>query len=264
MKTREVQVKVSTDQHLKQQHRSLRQSFLQHVARSIRAITLASIASAIAIGASAQSPTANLQIPGLPTTSSWRHQPSSASYQNGALTITAGPGSNWFITPVEGTEELSADSAPTLLFPTEAKEFVFSSRISLDFDSKWDAGALVVFANDKTWAKFCFEKDFSGKPMVVSVVTRGHSDDNNHFAVEGHSIWLKIAKLSNGFFFYTSFDGKSWTIIRNFNLNEGTDYKLGDLRFGFLAQSPEGKSTKVVFDNIAFQPSRIANPWTGQ
>jgi uncharacterized protein len=257
-------VRVSNDLHDNERHRSLRPSSFQHLAHSIRAIAIACIASALAVGAPAQKLAENLRIPGLPTTSSWRHQPLSASYENGTLTIIAGQGSNWFITPIDGTEELSADSAPTLLFPIESKEFVFSARISLDFDSQWDAGALVVFANDKTWAKFCFEKNISGKPMVVSVITRGRSDDNNHFFVEGHSIWFKVAKLSNGFIFYTSFDGKSWTIIRDFNLNEGVDYKPGDLRFGFLAQSPEGKSTKVVFDNIVFQPSRIANAWTGQ
>lgn len=235
---------------------------MARLSRTVKVVVF--LVSAFGLCAVAQKPVDLLRVPGLPAATSWRHQPLSASFSDGALTITAGPGSNWFVTPIDGTEEFSADSAPTLLFPVESKEFVLSSRISLDFESQWDAGALVVFANDKTWAKFCFEKNISGKPMVVSVVTRGRSDDNNHFFVEGHSVWLKIAKLSNGFVFYTSLDGKSWTIIRDFTLNEGVDYRPGELRFGFLAQSPDGKSTKVVFDNIVYQPSRIANPWTGQ
>ena len=254
----------STDLHNSERHHSLKSASFQPFEYSIRAIAIACVVSSIALGAPAQKPAENPRIPGLPAMSSWRHQPLSASYENGALTITAGQGSNWFITPIDGTEELSADSAPTLLFPVEANEFVLSARISLDFASKWDAGALIVFANDRTWAKYCFEKNISGKPMVVSVVTRGRSDDNNHFPVEGHSAWLKIAKISNGFVLYMSLDGKSWTILREFTLNEGVDYKPGELRVGFLAQSPEGTSAKVVFDNIVFQPSRIANPWTGQ
>jgi len=257
-------VRLSTDLHDNKRHHSLNSSSFQRLAHLIRAITMACIASTIAMGAPAQKPAETPRIPGLPAISSWRHQPLSASLENGALTITAGQGSNWFITPIDGTEELSADSAPTLLFPVEANEFVLSARISLDFASKWDAGGLIVFANDRTWAKYCFEKNISGKPMVVSVVTRGRSDDNNHFPVEGHSVWLKIAKISNGFVLYMSPDGKSWTILREFTLNEGVDYKPGELRVGFLAQSPEGKSAKVVFDNIVFQPSRIVDPWTGQ
>jgi regulation of enolase protein 1 (concanavalin A-like superfamily) len=79
------------------------------------------------------------------------------------------------------SDECSADSAPTLLFPVTARDFVFSARLSHDFASQWDAGALVVYVDRTHWIKYCFEKNITGKPMVVSVVTRSKSDDVNHF-----------------------------------------------------------------------------------
>ena len=78
---------------------------------------------------------------GFPAAAEWRHQPVSAAYKDGALTIVAAAKTNWFISPIDGNV---ADNAPTLLFAAPKGDFVFSAHISHDFASTWDAGALVV------------------------------------------------------------------------------------------------------------------------
>src|ERR1700730_10338195 len=42
--------------------------------------------------------------------------------------------------------------------------------------TKWDAGALMLWADDHHWAKLSFELSPEKHPMMVTVVTRGVSD----------------------------------------------------------------------------------------
>ena len=128
----------------------------------------------------------------------------------GALSITAGKQTNWFVSPLDGVK---AENSPKLLLKP-AEDFVLSAKVTVDFQSQWDAGTLVLYANDTVWAKLCFEMSIEKQPTIVSVVTRGLSDDNNSIAIHGNSVYLKIAKVGQGIFFYASTDGKKWTIIR--------------------------------------------------
>ena len=88
--------------------------------------------------------------------------------------------------------------------------------------------------------------------------------DVNHFFVESHEIYFQIAKLNNAYFLYTSSDGRNWLLVRSFNLGEGIDYKPEQLRFGFLAQSPQGKENTVVFDHLVYQRKRIGDIFKGE
>ena len=69
--------------------------------------------------------------------------------------------------------------------------------------------------------------------MVVSVVTRGVSDDADSRDVEGSGTWLRISRSASGSFaFHAATDGVHWSLIRHFSLGTGP----GDVvRIGFLA-----------------------------
>ncbi len=187
-----------------------------------------------------------------------RNQPVSWSIgDNDTLTIKAAPKTNWFIAPLDLR---SWDSAPMLLF-RPADDFTLSAKISLEPRSRWDAGSLVLFINENTWAKICLEApEGQGRMSVVMVVTRGESDDSYSIPVTGNSLYMKIAKIGPSFVFYVSPDGKSWSMVRNFRL--GADTK--GLRAGFSAQSPIGAGSTVVFSNINYAPKRIADMFTGE
>ena len=84
------------------------------------------------------------------------------------------------------------------------------------------------------WAKLCLELSPQGEVMVVSVVTRGASDDCNSVIVDG-PVWLRVAHLERAFAFHYSLDGATWHMVRYFSLGEPEPVEVG-----FLAQSPTG------------------------
>ena len=86
---------------------------------------------------------------------------------------------------------------------------------------KFDAGVLLVWVDERTWAKFCFEFSPAAEPMVVSVVTRDVSDDANAFVVPDRSVWLRVSRVDHVYAFHASTDGRTWRLIRVFTLGDG-------------------------------------------
>lgn len=136
---------------------------------------------------------------------------------------------------------------------------MLSAKVTLQFRSRWDAGALVLYVDEKNWAKFAFEAPEEGQPAVVSVVTRGESDDCTSIPVRDSSVYLKIAKIGPAFAFYASSDGRIWKMVRNFRLSSNAG-----LRAGFSAQSPIGNGSTVVFSEIHYATTRMTKIETGE
>jgi len=62
------------------------------------------------------------------------------------LTISSNPKTDWFVDPFDGTV---AKTAPILLF-TPGPDYVLSARVTVQFTTKWDAGALMLWATITT------------------------------------------------------------------------------------------------------------------
>jgi regulation of enolase protein 1 (concanavalin A-like superfamily) len=185
----------------------------------------------------------------------WKNLPLEWKVEKGeSLSITAGKATDWFISPLDGGK---TENSPKLLFQPSG-DFVLSAKVTVNFRSQWDAGVLVLYANDAVWAKLCFEMSMDKQPTIVSVVTRTLSDDNNSIPIQGNSVYLKIAKIGQAVFFYASSDGKKWAIIRAFSL-----LPAQQLRAGFSSQSPQGDQCETVFSEIKYRAKRV-NPWTGE
>ena len=201
-----------------------------------------------AIFVRAQSPAS---IPGIPGTLSWQNKPLSSQLDDkNMLTISAGPKTDWFVDPFDGTV---ANNAPTLLF-TPNSDYVFSARVAVKFATKWDAGALLLWGDDHHWAKLSYELSPDRVPTLVTVVTRGLSDDCNSKELRQDSVYLRIAKSGKTYVLYFSPDGHEWQILRTFSLD--TDLPI---RAGFEAQSPAGSGTVATFSSITYDPHRISN-----
>jgi hypothetical protein len=166
------------------------------------------------------------------------------------LTISSSPKTDWFVDPFDGTV---AKSAPILLF-TPDPDYVLSARVTVKFATKWDAGALMLWGDDHHWAKLSFELSPDGKPTLVTVVTRGLSDDCNSVQLSANSVYLRIAKSGTTYVFYFSTNGQSWQILRTFSL----DTEL-PVRVGFESQSPAGPGAVAKFSTITYDPHRIDN-----
>jgi hypothetical protein len=68
-------------------------------------------------------------------------------------TISSNAKTDWFVDPFDGTV---AKTAPILLF-TPGADYVLSARVTVQFATKWDVGALMLWGDDHHWAKLSFE-----------------------------------------------------------------------------------------------------------
>ena len=94
--------------------------------------------------------------------------------------------------------------------------------------------------------------------MVVSVVTRGESDDCNSMPVEGGAAWLRVSRLARAFAFHRSTDGEHWDMVRYFGLGNPESVEVG-----FLAQSPTGDGCTATFEDVAFSREELADVRSG-
>ncbi|WP_089104472.1 DUF1349 domain-containing protein [Streptomyces hyaluromycini] len=171
------------------------------------------------------------------------------------VTAAAAAHSDIFIDPGAGTQ-LNAESmlnAATLLGVPPDGDFQFSARVTVEFASTYDAGVLLLWIDDRHWGKFCFEYSPDREPMIVSVVTRGVSDDANAFVVDDRTVWLRVSRIDHAFAYHASLDGKTWRMIRFFTIADTST----PVSIGFEAQSPTGDGCLVTFDDIHFTSTRL-------
>jgi uncharacterized protein len=173
------------------------------------------------------------------------------------LATVAAPHSDIFVDP-GGAGQVNAETllnAATLLGDVPEGDFQFRTQVSVEFASTFDAGVLLLWLDERHWAKLCFEFSPDREPWVVSVVNRDVADDANAFVVEGGSMWLRISRLDQVYAFHASLDGQRWRLIRAFVLSApGTSTRLG-----FEAQSPTGDGCAVTFQGIAFEQRRLTD-----
>jgi len=194
-------------------------------------------------------------LPSIPTPLDWQIAP--LDYEvDPALTIKSGPKTDWFIDP-NRSEELG--TAPNALFAAPDTNFTLSAKVTVDFAATYDAGVLRIHERDDLWAKLCFEYSPQGHPTIVSVVTRGYSDDCNSVQISGNTVHLRLTRLGDAFAFHYSLDGHYWHLVRYFTLG-----KLQLPQFGFSSQSPTGTGCTAVFADIQYQARKVADLRNGE
>ncbi|MFC4062342.1 DUF1349 domain-containing protein [Planomonospora corallina] len=169
------------------------------------------------------------------------------------LVVGAGARTDLFSDP--GGPDRFAD-APALVGRLDG-DFMLSARVRLDTRATYDAGVLLLYGDAGRWAKLCLELSPQGRPTIVSVVTRGVSDDCNSFPVEGDDVRLRISRIGTAFAFHADPGTGFWHLVRYFALD-------GDLECGFLAQSPTGEGCTVRFEEIRFRAERLKGLRTGE
>ena len=193
--------------------------------------------------------------PALPLPLHWHSVPEAWTItEDAALTIVAGARTDLFIDPQTAAEALNAP----LLLAHVTGDFMLSARVRVDFAATFDAGALVLYTHDRAWAKLCLEYSPQAAATIVSVVTRGVSDDCNSWPVAGRHAWLRVARLGPACAFHASADGTEWELVRHFALPTEENPAVG-----FLAQSPTGSGCSATFDDIHYRPQRLSDLRTG-
>jgi regulation of enolase protein 1 (concanavalin A-like superfamily) len=196
-----------------------------------------------------------IRLPDVPLDLRWQLPPERWDLSGGALAIRAGARTDLFVDPSGGP---AVANAPRLL-GTAAGDFLLSARVTVDFAARFDAGVLLLYVDDGSWAKLCFEYAPLDVPTVVSVVTRGVSDDCNSYPVEGNTTWLRVARQGGAFAYHSSTDGVRWQLVRHFALAPAAGVAVG-----FLAQSPEGEGCQAMFDSIGYRTERLRDLRSGE
>lgn len=172
-----------------------------------------------------------------------------------SLVITAAEQTDWFIDPDTGKV---VDNAPALLMGIQ-EPCMLMALVEVNHTATFDAGVLAVYHSDRIWAKLCLELSPQGQPTIVSVATRGTSDDCNSFPIATHSAYLRLAKLERAYAFHYSADGTYWHLIRYFALAESPAAEIG-----FLVQSPTGNGCTARFRKITFHPRPLIDIRSGE
>lgn len=195
----------------------------------------------------------------IPGDLTWKNQPVKSTFGDAELrqiSITAGRQVDWFIHP---SGEPVYASAPIALFTPPDSTFQLQAKVTVDFAGTYDAGTIFLYVHDTLWAKLCFEYSPQGQPMVVSVVTRGVSDDCNSVTIEGRSVYLRLYREERVLAFHYSLDGRNWHFVRHFSLGD-----VAQSQVGFSAQSPVGEGCEVIFSDIRYTPSPISDLRNGE
>ena len=182
---------------------------------------------------------------------------SKAEYKDGVLTVYAPSQTDYFNSPVKENGAFPEPVANASLFYTELTgDFVFKSKVQLEFKNFYDAAALLVYENENVWAKLALENSDlpCRKPAVVSVVTNRISDDCNGPVMDGNSVWFQISRVDDCFAFHYSVDGVEYNMVRVFTLPVGQTVKVG-----FEAQAPMGEGGNRYYSEISIQNKRVEN-----
>lgn len=172
--------------------------------------------------------------------------------RGGALVVTTAGRTDNFVAPDGEATVLNGARA---LATTPPGRWQMSARVSVDFRSDYDAGVLLLWSDHLHFAKLCFERSPSREAMVVSVVTRGLSDDANAWVIHGDFVWLRICEVADEVYaFHASTDGRRWDLVRYFALAGG-----GPMRLGLAAQSPVGPGCTVTFADLALAEKALGD-----
>ncbi|HAJ35681.1 MAG TPA: DUF1349 domain-containing protein [Chloroflexi bacterium] len=197
----------------------------------------------------------NVTLAAIPQPLRWETPPVAfTQHANSALEMRAAPRTDFFIDP---RGEVMMTNSARLLFRPDAR-FMLSAHARGDLVATYDAAVLMLYVDERHWAKLCLERSPQGEPMIVSVVTNGVSDDCNSVVLAEAAAYLRVAGLGAAFALHYSLDGKSWHFVRYFAL-----HRSDHLRVGFSVQAPTGDGCTVTFSDIRYAATELADLRSG-
>ena len=168
----------------------------------------------------------------------------------GSLEVYISDNTDFFQEP---TTNKGISTAP-LFFKNIKGDFIAQVKVKPSFHSIYDGGGIMVYNNEKSWIKLCYEKTDIGCPTIVSVVTNNVSDDANGVEIDKEHIYLKVIRKNNCFCLFYSEDISNWHMVRYFQLKIPKNIKVG-----LEAQSPLGKGTKIIFTDFSIKEITVNN-----
>ena len=190
-----------------------------------------------------------LKIKNIPYQLEIKNDPVAYKVNDAQISLSAKGKTNLFNSP-NGISRVQ-DASMILFEPKD--DFTLSAKVSGDLKSVYDVAALVIYQDENTWAKFCYENSVDKVPTIVSVVTKVYSDDCNSYPA-GSYAYLSIVKKGEEFSFFYSEDSNKWKLIRHFRLDLS-----GRLKVGFASHGSRGDGFTALFSDIKYQDKALEN-----
>ncbi len=186
----------------------------------------------------------------------WMNKPENLQISGNSIQVTAGKETDFFNNP----EDLTIAATAPLLYREAAGDFVATALVQPDFSSVWNAAALIVHIDSANWIKFAFENSDATGPGIVSVVTKGVSDDANGPVLDGReAIWLRIIRKGDIYALHWSEDGREFKMARLSSLPGN-----GVVKIGMEAQSPTGETAKHTFLYFSLEERTVGDLRKGE
>ena len=165
---------------------------------------------------------------------------------------------DWFFSPNGQARRENVISVSAVI---DQPVFTISAHVAVDFAATYDAGALFVKVADDSWAKLAFEYSAAHRPTIVSVVTRGTSDDCDGPALDSDHIWLRVYRNGQTLACHYYAAGKLWHFVRFLTI---PGLEAGPVELGLGAQSPTGSGVVARFTDLCFGTAPVSNLRDGQ
>lgn len=181
----------------------------------------------------------------------WVNKPETLEVRDSVLSVTALEGTDFFNNP----EDSSIVATAPLLYKHVKGDFLAKALVKPDFSSQWNAVSMMVHIDNEHWIKFAFENSDATGPSVVTVVTKGLSDDANGAVLNDiEHLWLAIARKGNNYSMHWSADGKQYNMARLTSLPASEEVKIG-----LEMQSPVGATATHQIFNFDVSSVTVSN-----
>lgn len=161
------------------------------------------------------------------------------------LKFVAGPQTDYFCSPNGSV----INNSPVIFTEIDnTKPFTFTAKVEPQFTETgtYSAGVIYAYEDQTHCQKICFEQDEYGDHRVVTVRTIGTSDDNNHQAIPGESVYMRLSSDGTQLGTYFSEDGKTWRMARLYK-NDFPEKLL----IGLSSQSPKDDEHTCYFTEVS-------------
>lgn len=181
-----------------------------------------------------------------------RGKPLNREFDNSSERFGAGAKTDFFRDPASAHEIASAP----FVYQEITGDFTITVRLEPEFHSNYDAGAILVMSGEDQWLKFAYELTDLGYPAIVSVVTRGRSDDCNGEPWHSGSVVYRMSRRGTAVGCYYGEDEASLKMHRLLTVPGDP---AAPLKVGLTVQSPTGEGAQCGFSEIRLEPSSVAD-----
>lgn len=177
----------------------------------------------------------------------WFNPPAAWKDENGRLTVTTAPHSDfWRITHYGFTRD-----SGHFYHQDAPGDFTVEVRVDGKYKDLYDQAGLMLRVDECNWIKTGIEF-FDEHQHVSAVVTRDFSDWSVvQLADRPASLWLRVTRKAEAVQIFYSLDGKTYTLLRMAYLKPSAVTQVGP-----MCASPDGGGFEVIFRDFTVTPNK--------